>query len=61
MAEIGSYKGDILQIFKGNLPWEELSGTNILVTGATGLIEWLFGRGINDESTSGLPGLCLRS
>lgn len=38
MAEIGSYKGDILQIFKGNLPWEKLSGTNILVTGATGLI-----------------------
>lgn len=38
MAEIGSYKGDILQIFKGNLPWEKLSGTYILVTGATGLI-----------------------
>lgn len=38
MAEIGSYKGDILQIFKGNLPWEKLSGANILVTGATGLI-----------------------
>ena len=38
MAEIGSYREDILQIFKENLPWEKLSGTNILVTGATGLI-----------------------
>ena len=38
MAEIGSYREDILQIFKENLPWEKLSGANILVTGATGLI-----------------------
>ena len=38
MAKIGSYREDILQIFKENLPWEKLSGTNILVTGATGLI-----------------------
>ena len=38
MAEIDSYREDIRQIFKENLPWEKLSGTNILVTGATGLI-----------------------
>ena len=38
MAEIGSYKNDILQIFQEDLPWEKLSGSNILVTGATGLI-----------------------
>ncbi len=38
MAEINTYKGDILQIFNENLPWEDLSGSNILVTGATGLI-----------------------
>lgn len=38
MAEIGSYKNDILQIFQQDLPWEKLSGSNILVTGATGLI-----------------------
>lgn len=33
-----SYKKDILQIFRQDLPWEKLSGANILVTGATGLI-----------------------
>ena len=38
MAEISSYKNDILQIFESDLPWEKLSGCNILVTGATGLI-----------------------
>ena len=39
MAEIANtYIGDILQIFKLDLPWEKLSGSNILVTGATGLI-----------------------
>ncbi|MBR1521901.1 MAG: NAD-dependent epimerase/dehydratase family protein [Bacteroidaceae bacterium] len=38
MAEISKYKEDILQIFKADLPWEKLSGCNILVTGATGLI-----------------------
>lgn len=38
MAEIGSYREDILQIFDENLPWEKLSHCNILVTGATGLI-----------------------
>ena len=38
MAEIGSYRNDILQIFNLELPWEKLSGCNILVTGATGLI-----------------------
>ena len=38
MAEIGSYKDDILQLYEQDLPWEKLSGGNILVTGATGLI-----------------------
>lgn len=38
MAEISNYKKDILQIFKSELPWENLSGCNIFVTGATGLI-----------------------
>ena len=32
------YKEDIQNIFQADLPWEKLSGTNILVTGATGLI-----------------------
>ncbi len=35
---MNSYNEDILQIFKQDLPWEKLSGANILVTGATGLI-----------------------
>lgn len=35
---MSSYKEDILQIFEQDLPWEKLSGANILVTGATGLI-----------------------
>ena len=35
---MNSYRDDILQIFKEDLPWEKLSGCNILVTGATGLI-----------------------
>lgn len=35
---MGSYNEDILQIFQQDLPWERLSGANILVTGATGLI-----------------------
>lgn len=33
-----SYFDDILEIFNESLPWEKLSGTNILITGATGLI-----------------------
>ena len=32
------YQEDIQQIFEQDLPWEKLSGANILVTGATGLI-----------------------
>ena len=32
------YKEDISLVFKQDLPWERLSGANILVTGATGLI-----------------------
>ena len=35
---MSSYKEDILQIFEQDLPWDKLSGANILVTGATGLI-----------------------
>lgn len=38
MAEVSAYKQDILQIFHNDLPWNKLSGCNILVTGATGLI-----------------------
>lgn len=38
MAEISSYKKDILDIFKMDLPLGMLSGCNILITGATGLI-----------------------
>lgn len=38
MAQISTYQQDILQIFTENLPWNKLSGCNILVTGATGLI-----------------------
>ncbi len=33
-----TYQKDILRIFEFDLPWEKLSGANILVTGATGLI-----------------------
>lgn len=35
---MSSYREDILQLFEQDLPWEKLSGANILVTGATGLI-----------------------
>lgn len=35
---MSSYCDDIQQVFKKDLPWEKLSGTNILITGATGLI-----------------------
>jgi len=35
---MSSYKENILSIFQADLPWEKLSGSNILVTGATGLI-----------------------
>ncbi len=38
MTERSEYRKDILQIFEQDLPWEKLSGANILVTGATGLI-----------------------
>lgn len=38
MAEMNTYNDDIQQVFKEPLPWEKLSGTNILITGATGLI-----------------------
>ena len=33
-----SYSDDIRNVWKSILPWEKLSGKNILVTGATGLI-----------------------
>ena len=35
---MSTYHDDINQIFYESLPWEKLSGTNILITGATGLI-----------------------
>ena len=35
---MSSYREDILQVFEQDLPWGKLSGANILVTGATGLI-----------------------
>ena len=35
---MNSYRDDIKRLFDEDLPWERLSGTNILVTGATGLI-----------------------
>lgn len=38
MVEMRSYQEDILRIYEQNMPWEKLSGANILVTGATGLI-----------------------
>ena len=38
MAEISDYYKDIQRVYEFYLPWEKLSGCNILVTGATGLI-----------------------
>lgn len=38
MVEMNMYKRDILRILQQGLPWEKLSGCNILITGATGLI-----------------------
>lgn len=38
MAEVSAYQQDILLLFQEKLPWNKLSGCNILVTGATGLI-----------------------
>lgn len=35
---MNAYKKDIVNIFKEDLPWFKMSGCNILVTGATGLI-----------------------
>ena len=35
---MNTYIDDILHIFDANLPWGQISGCNILVTGATGLI-----------------------
>ena len=35
---MSAYLDDIRQIYDFPLPWEQLSGTNILITGATGLI-----------------------
>ena len=35
---MNTYHNDINHIFYESLPWEKLSGTNILITGATGLI-----------------------
>lgn len=38
MAEMTTYADDILRAGLEELPWEQLEGKNILVTGATGLI-----------------------
>ena len=38
MAEVSRYREDIMHIFKEDMPWQKLSGCNILITGATGLI-----------------------
>ena len=38
MAEVTPYQSDIREVYSLDLPWQQLSGTNILVTGATGLI-----------------------
>lgn len=35
---MNTYRDDILHVFDANLPWDKLSGCNIFVTGATGLI-----------------------
>ena len=35
---MNTYKENIFEIFKADMPWCKLSGCNILVTGATGLI-----------------------
>ena len=35
---MSTYRDDILLLFKEDIPWGKLSGTNILITGATGLI-----------------------
>ena len=38
MDKMTKYAEDILQVFRQDLPWEQLTGCNILITGATGLI-----------------------
>lgn len=38
MAKINSYDNDIQNIYSLNLPWNKLSGSNILITGGSGLI-----------------------
>lgn len=38
MAKVITYQTNLMETFGVDLPWEMLSGTNILVTGATGLI-----------------------
>ena len=35
---MNTYSDDIQQIYREELPWEKLSGANILITGATGLL-----------------------
>ena len=35
---MSSYKDDLIRFFQSDLPWDRLSGSSILVTGATGLI-----------------------
>lgn len=35
---MNTYKDDMLRVFQCNLPWNKLTGKNILITGSTGLI-----------------------
>ena len=37
-GEANTYRNDLLKVYSEDLPWERLTGCNILVTGATGLI-----------------------
>lgn len=38
MGEVSMYNEDIKKVCQTNIPWDKLSGCNILITGATGLI-----------------------
>ncbi len=38
MAQVNSYEKDIIEAARLVLPWSKLSGSNILITGSTGLI-----------------------
>ena len=56
---MSSYNEDILAVLDLDLPWEKLSGTNILVTGATGLIGGCLVETLMINPRRGLSGICL--